>query len=682
MSKILELMEAAGYQVNEQGMCYGIAHVAIQSALRGKFDEYKVRLETINNKSGQINIKDKQDRNILGFFDAIVLYHNSFTNDLAKTDLEEIKNNFGKFYKNRQDASSGNAILNEDEGKEAISQGIYPVKKSIQVFNSGDEIGQFLTKDREGNSPYAISLGILDHRMAIVFNNNQWHFVSHDMVESTEGEKITDAFIAKVFQEFADSKGAVEVIRYQSRPTNEVEYILPIKEAMLNKYVLFLALQKGHADAVEKFIEGIKSLNLSTEDLKELLFSKKSNGTPGLFMALQNGHADAVEKFIEGIKSLNLSTEDLKELLFAKRSDGIPGLFMALQVGHADAVEKFIEGIKSLNLSTEDLKELLFAKRSNGTSGLFMALKNGHADTVEKFISGAGSLGLDKADLKDLLFSKESNGSPGLFMALKNGHADTVEKFISGAGSLGLDKADLKDLLFSKESNGSPGLFMALQNGHADAVEKFIEGIKSLNLSTEDLKELLFAKRSDGIPGLFIALQKGHADTVEKFISGAGSLGLDKADLKDLLFSKESNGSPGLFMALKNGHADTVEKFISGAGSLGLDKADLKDLLFAKRSNGSPGLFMALKNGHFKTVITYLSRLKDLEFTSNELKIIIPGHDKTLFSGLRECTNNEMNKLCNELEQNAQKQPESEPSLLMMNYSNKTQEQKLIQAAL
>ncbi|WP_192484575.1 MULTISPECIES: hypothetical protein [Cysteiniphilum] len=44
---ILELMKANGYQINEGGMCYGISHVAIQSALRGKFGDYIRRLNRI-----------------------------------------------------------------------------------------------------------------------------------------------------------------------------------------------------------------------------------------------------------------------------------------------------------------------------------------------------------------------------------------------------------------------------------------------------------------------------------------------------------------------------------------------------------------------------------------------------------------------------------------------------------
>ncbi|MBK2043528.1 hypothetical protein IB642_00650 [Allofrancisella guangzhouensis] len=139
-----------------------------------------------------------------------------------------------------------------------------------------------------------------------------------------------------------------------------------------NINLLFSALNNNDVKTIADYIKRVLSVNLSHLEKEKILMAKGSDGTPGLLMALNNGHAAAIEAYIDGIKNIPMINKDL--LLAAKRNDGKSGLFMALENGHVEAVKAYIEGIQ--NATKVNKEVLLAAKDSNNTPWLSRTLQN------------------------------------------------------------------------------------------------------------------------------------------------------------------------------------------------------------------------------------------------------------------------------------------------------------------
>jgi len=70
-----------------------------------------------------------------------------------------------------------------------------------------------------------------------------------------------------------------------------------------------MALQEGHAEAVNVYVNAILGSGLDLAIQKELLAAKSSNGAPGLFMAMKNRHVESVNAYIGAILSSDLAPE-------------------------------------------------------------------------------------------------------------------------------------------------------------------------------------------------------------------------------------------------------------------------------------------------------------------------------------------------------------------------------------
>lgn len=120
----------------------------------------------------------------------------------------------------------------------------------------------------------------------------------------------------------------------------------------------------------------------------DLLQANDVDGYPGFFMALQEGHTQAIEAYVNVVLTTDALSDDQKfKLLQAKNLEGDSGLFMAFQEGHTQAIKAYIDAVLVTKTLREDQKfELLQAKNSEGDSGLFIALEKGHTEVVEAYI--------------------------------------------------------------------------------------------------------------------------------------------------------------------------------------------------------------------------------------------------------------------------------------------------------
>lgn len=113
--------------------------------------------------------------------------------------------------------------------------------------------------------------------------------------------------------------------RFSLTDTSELKNWLTYKYVLVNDYcgknfevsiefpVLHWALKEGLSDIVEIMMHELKSFAINNDELKTLIVAKK-NGLSGLFTALYCNHSETVEVFLSGVKRLNLSNKDFKEI--------------------------------------------------------------------------------------------------------------------------------------------------------------------------------------------------------------------------------------------------------------------------------------------------------------------------------------------------------------------------------
>lgn len=535
MSAILKLMENMGYTIDQEGMCYGIAHVAVQSALRNKFNQYLKRLEKIG---GLLESEEKIfsysiHADIFAFFDSISIYHASHAFSLMPT-CDIAKENFKGFYLGAQDSSAGNRILNvgkkSDLQPDELSRGIHPTCKSLQIFRSKKEIRGYLNAAKGAKKNFSAVFSIINHATAVIFNNGKWHFVNHDEIVSTKGEKLEDVFINAMQNALIgkdETTCCVDITEYGSKKPSKVVYSNSRKvmqEHFKDKRILHLALRTGRFDAVSVYFEEINKQTLKSRSLETLLIAKNRNGTPGLYMALQEGHSKAIKAYLDGISKLSDKSIKLGNLLMAQNSSGTPGLYMALQDGHSNAIKAYFEGISKLDLTPAELITLLQAKDKRGISGLYRVLQEGHSDAIRAYLEGTRKLELKPTELVTLLSAKDDEGTSGLYMALQRGHSAAINAFFEGLSKRKLIPIKLETLLSAKDGEDTPGLYMALQEGHSEAIKAYLEGISKLELKPPLLKTLLKTENSSGTSGLYMALQKGNSGAVVAYFEGISKL--------------------------------------------------------------------------------------------------------------------------------------------------------------
>ena len=323
-----------------------------------------------------------------------------------------------------------------------------------------------------------------------------------------------------------------------------------IEDREINATALFYMLRDGFAGNVRRLKVEVARASRPEKERIELLAAKDVDGDPGLYIALQKGHADAIKAFGELL--LMVPEEQRAALVAAKNANGDSGLYIALQKGHVDAIKAFGELL--LLVPEEQRAALLAAKDANGSHGLYAALMIGNTDAIQAF---GELLPLVPEDQRAaLLAAKDANGYPGLYAALMIGNTDAIQAF---GELLPLVPEDQRAaLLAAKDVKNIPGLYIALQDGEVAAIEAFGELLPLV--PKEQRAELLAAKDANGVPGLYFALQDGHADAIKAF--GELLLLAPEEQCAELLAVKDANGKSGLAAALEEGRLEALEQYV------------------------------------------------------------------------------------------------------------------------
>ncbi len=179
-------MHKNGYSIDSEGMCYGIAHVAILSALKGKFNDYENRLEKIQSKDNKLSYQSNDDLDILAFFDEVSCFYFQQSSELVKEQDQYAKKNLKEIFSGIQDAVFVSQKL-KNLSRES-HDALYLKSKHLKVFNNDNtsHFESFLNTLKGTSKQFGVSISSIDHTIAVVFDNNKWRLISHDKVTTSE----------------------------------------------------------------------------------------------------------------------------------------------------------------------------------------------------------------------------------------------------------------------------------------------------------------------------------------------------------------------------------------------------------------------------------------------------------------------------------------------------------------
>ncbi|MCF6776154.1 ankyrin repeat domain-containing protein [Thiotrichales bacterium 19X7-9] len=470
----------------------------------------------------------------------------------------------------------------KDNLKEGLSINLYDIDHALNIGKHGNEYC-FVSHDIVITNSNLDT--IVSKSMEYMEQNQQQEIVAcaqvlgsqkpeHGIVQSYEKATINElskfTYTGKLLA-FALQYGNTEAVK---------DYIAVIKEANVaakRKHNFLLKIMKSddNQDAENHFSMLIEKEN---EYTKELLLSTV-DGSPGLFLALQKGHAETIKAYMDGIKALDLPCDMKNDLILANGSK-TTGLQIAFEYNQANAIKAYIVAIKDFNLKLEVLRNILLAKNINGIAVLFIACCRGYSEAVTAYFDGLKSLNIqDQEVLKELLLAKgnincdKDNIDSSLYAACLNGHSETITAYFKGLHDLNVSHEVLEAILLEKnqgEYYGSSNLHIALHNGHSQAVSAYLKGLKALNLDQNVLKEVLLAKDSFGLPGLFVAFEAGHTEAVVSYIKGLIQLDLAPEVIAELLLVQAHDGTLGIQAALDN-KKDSFKAIKNKLKAMGVD---------------------------------------------------------------------------------------------------------------
>ena len=158
----------------------------------------------------------------------------------------------------------------------------------------------------------------------------------------------------------------------QDRDECNVSCLANTSEALI--YLLLSFGHYGHSKAV------------INHNKNHCLTARSKQGIPGFFMALQDGHSQAVEAFMNRVLSSRLSKREKEKLLAAKDCYGTPAFFMALENEHVKAVVAFMTHVLSSDLSDQQKIILLMGKKTNGIPRVLARLYNRHQGLLNTYL--------------------------------------------------------------------------------------------------------------------------------------------------------------------------------------------------------------------------------------------------------------------------------------------------------
>jgi hypothetical protein len=122
----------------------------------------------------------------------------------------------------------------------------------------------------------------------------------------------------------------------------------------------WLFTKTGAEKALIAYIEGLKNF-LSTEEIFDILSTPRPDGNTVLYQAFTQNNTELVKTYLNVISDLNLSPEQLFQLVLAQDNLGHAGLVIVLHLNYQEILTAYYEGLSQLSLSIEHKKTLFLS---------------------------------------------------------------------------------------------------------------------------------------------------------------------------------------------------------------------------------------------------------------------------------------------------------------------------------
>lgn len=579
--QIIDTANSIGYSFQKQGVCYGIAYIALQTELEGGVDAL-TRLHTRFNLISscpsvkafkyEYNVaKDKhkkrehlsEEHYLLAtmdhFFDGIAMYMGRGA--LDKSVADEIQYPRDQSYEYAANLFGANQNIK----RQLKSKGILRFEKEDLTDFFIDENSCYIFKPT-------------NHCFFVSHNNGRWFIADHDNVFFCNKKHLID-YINKKYITQGVRSFAIE--KYNGSLISDVAQKKSISSAVENSdnEYLYLALISDNKYLIDSIMTHANKFSSSSN--KHILFSAKNKyGLSGFNIALASGFTSVVKEYIDHVLTSELTNEQKVDLILAKDNNNIHGFLHALINGHTSTISEYINSILHSNLNNIQKLQLLSVKDSSNRNALKSALLNGHEQVVQKYIN-------------QILYSNLSD--------------ESKEELLKNCPKKNIEQPYHDYILQTYPIK----LFTSLQHGDYEAVSIIFKNLNSIPFSTEELINILNTVSSDKIPGLYWALYKGYASTIKEYMTGINRLKIPDKIKYYLYISLDENNTPGLYSALINGHTDAVKEFINGVLESGLGTDYITNILLAKNKYGEPGAYRAFINGKKETMLAYINTIKN-----------------------------------------------------------------------
>ncbi|MBK2027024.1 hypothetical protein IB643_02480 [Allofrancisella guangzhouensis] len=614
--EILNLMKALGYTINEDGMCYGIAFMAIQAIIRNDVNTYINRLKFIN----------RYDCKLINYEVKVVnLSPNSYK---QKTIYMHVKTKEYSFhYDNEGNDEFISGMLSTEvasliESIELPTPCKKGLEKKLKDFLAIELLAHHIKKAEDSRAKNSVFL-----HMNMLLSIKPWL----EGIAIYFGLKIPGNLSLKENNIWQKNTDFLSKQNWQT--AND-----------------FFNPEPVHKNARGKRIQLIHTMiGIYDENFMDLLITEiKASREPIAFSISSASHTIAIGGSIKGVMLINhdwhvqgCTSQRIMQSIAQPGAQCVP---LSIEKFTSDAVE--IAQFESDNLKKIKLKAISLLKEYTSNNpfrkNILTRKHKGRANNLRHHLNQATSISEINILIKNELslftchkgIERPQLNSSSNINTYFNNHFGKNIKNIENLGSYYriLETINDTDLYVNqvypldysisdleiKGKNEETLLYLALQNGHTEAVRAYVNAILNADISAALNKlTLLEAKDSKGTPGLFMALQKGHTETVKVYIQAVlESTSTNQTDKFWILLARSKHSKykfPGLYLSLQNGHTETVKVYIQAVLESNIKLEDKLYLLDARRKDGRSGLYMALANRHIETVKTYMHTILTIE---------------------------------------------------------------------
>ena len=540
---LLECMKKLGYAVDEGGMCFGFAHMAMQAILTGDLKTYNQRLTTLQkillekkDLLTQINLVREKVKNIMKMNPGLTLEQQFTLRQRILTSEEQDVLSIPAFF-------DGVALYHAPAKYPHLFEEFdLRVMKSLPKENEGSPKNTYIFVNQK--PPKLYQFDAKGNKLEILLSENElikvYDILTDAKIEA--GDSARHLLSIKKLDELDALFTAKDGVTLQARPriqNAEQTFRRVLPSALVideKKDELSRRTEKSKIKKIDSIsgIYNIEELKKYFEILLQVL-KEQNYDEPISFILCSSDHCIVIGydpqsqgwQWISASNSeeIDNSQEIAKKVMYAFSNSDFTTFVTEIYVN--DTTEKKIKEFLAGCKQKEPWKKLFkvtkeTAQRSDSmnASWLYIATQNGHLDIVKLLIQ-EGKANPNQAN---------KNGSTPLLAAARRGHLDIV-KFLIQEGKANPNQA-------CTIANATP-FYIAAQNGHIEIVkfllqeEKtavsipilastqiLLEGAKQINRENE-IKNLLtknntrpLPKNLPGFTSLHAAIFFQHYDIV------------------------------------------------------------------------------------------------------------------------------------------------------------------------